>query len=71
MKTNTENCAFLGYHATSIGNLLPRKTSVHFLSYLAQFFLERETFQIKAVEKINTHIFSLIMFFFFSKILSL
>jgi hypothetical protein len=33
------------------------KTDVHFLSYtyLAHFFLEREMFQTKVVEKIKTH----------------
>jgi hypothetical protein len=31
------------------------KTSIHFLSYLAQF-LELETFQIEVVEKITTQI---------------
>jgi len=30
--------------------------NIHFLSYLAQFFLEREMFQTKVVEKIKTHI---------------
>jgi len=32
------------------------KTNTHFLSYLAQFFLECEMFQTEAVEKIKTHI---------------
>jgi hypothetical protein len=32
------------------------KTNILFLSYLAQFFLEWETFQTKVVEKIKTHI---------------
>ena len=32
------------------------KTSVHFLSYLAQSFLKWKMFQIKVVEKIGTHI---------------
>jgi len=31
------------------------KTNIHFLSYLAQFFLEWEMFQTKAVQKIKTH----------------
>jgi hypothetical protein len=31
------------------------KTNTHFLTYLIQFFLEREMFQIKVVEKIKTH----------------
>ena len=32
------------------------KINIHFLSYLAQFFLEREMFQTKVVEEIKTHI---------------
>jgi len=32
------------------------KTDIHFLSYLAEIFLERETFQTKVVQKIGTHI---------------
>ena len=32
------------------------KTDIHFLSYLAHFFLEWEMFQTKGVEKIKTHI---------------
>ena len=32
------------------------KTDTHFLSYLAQFLLEREMFQTKVVERIKTHI---------------
>jgi hypothetical protein len=39
------------------------KTYVHFLSYLAQFFLEWEMFHIKFVEKIKTH-FMFNKFFF-------
>ena len=35
------------------------KTYVHFLSYLAHFFLEWEMFQTKAVEKIKAHFFIL------------
>jgi len=31
------------------------KTNIHLRSYLAQFFLEREMFEIKVVEKIKTH----------------
>ena len=42
------------------------KTNVHFWSYLAELFLEREMFQTKVVEKIKTHI--LHSGFFFSKI---
>ena len=32
------------------------KTNIHVWSYVAQFFLEWETFETKAVEKIKTHI---------------
>jgi len=32
------------------------KTSVHFLSYLDQFFSERKMFQKKVVQKVKTHI---------------
>jgi hypothetical protein len=32
------------------------KTNIHFLLYLAHFFLEREMFQTQVVEKIQTHI---------------
>jgi len=39
-----------------------------FLSYLAKLFFERETFQIKNVQKITIHISCSIIFF--SKILS-
>ena len=39
------------------------KTNIHFLSYLAQFFLEWETFQTKVVEKIKTHILCSVTFF--------
>jgi hypothetical protein len=38
--------------------------TVHFLSHLAQFFLEWEMFQTKVVEKIKTHILCAISFFF-------
>ena len=45
------------------------KTNIHFLSYLAQFFLERELFQTKLAEKIKTHVLcslnSLFLLFFF------
>jgi Rps23 Pro-64 3,4-dihydroxylase Tpa1-like proline 4-hydroxylase len=39
------------------------KSNIHFLSYLAQFFLEREMFQTKVVEKIKTHIWNSVTFF--------
>jgi hypothetical protein len=39
------------------------KTSVHFWSFLAQFFLEREMLQTKVVEKIKTYILFSIIFF--------
>ena len=40
-------------------------TDIHFVSceYLAQFFLEWETFQTKVIEKIKTHILCSITFF--------
>jgi len=37
--------------------------TLHFRSYLAQFFLEWKIFQTKVVEKLETHILSLITFF--------
>jgi hypothetical protein len=37
-------------------------TYVNLWSYLAEFFLERETFQVKFVEKIKTHMLCLITF---------
>jgi hypothetical protein len=43
------------------------KTNIHFLSYLAQFFLEWEKFRTKVVEKIKTRILCYVTFF--SKIL--
>jgi len=39
------------------------KTDIHFLSYPAQFFSEREMFQTKVVEKIKTHILCSVTFF--------
>ena len=39
------------------------QTNIHFWSYLAQFSLEWEMFQTKAVEKIKTHILSSVTFF--------
>ena len=39
------------------------KTDIHFLSHLAQFFLEWEMFRIKIVEKIKTHILYAITLF--------
>ena len=39
------------------------KINMYFLSHIAQFFLEWEIFQTKAVEKIKTHIFCSITFF--------
>ena len=38
-------------------------TDTHFLSYLAQFFLEWEMFQTKIVEKIKVHILCSVTFF--------
>ena len=44
--------------------VLYMKTNVRFWSYLAQFWVEWEMFQTKAVEKIKTHISFSITFFF-------
>ena len=41
------------------------KTNIHFCYYLANFFIEREMFQTKVVEKIKTHILCSVTFFFF------
>ena len=38
------------------------KTNLHFLSYLAQFFLELQTFQTKVLEKIKVHTSCSILF---------
>ena len=40
-----------------------RETSIHFWSYLAQFFLEWEMFHTKVVQKIKTHILCSVTFF--------
>jgi hypothetical protein len=40
-----------------------KQTDIRVLSYLAQFFLEQEMFQVKAVEKLKTHILCSITFF--------
>jgi len=42
------------------------KTNINFLSYLTQFFLERELFHSKVVKKIKTHILCSVTFFFFN-----
>ena len=39
------------------------KTNIHFLTYLAYFFLEWEIFQTKVVEEIKTHILYSVTFF--------
>ena len=39
------------------------KTNTHFLSYLSNFFLEREMFGTKFVKKIETHILCQITLF--------
>jgi len=39
------------------------KTNLHFLSYLAHFFLKWKMFQKKFVEKIRTHFCGSIMFY--------
>ena len=43
------------------------KNSIHFWSYLFHFFLEWEMFQTKVAQKIKTHIFRSVTFFFFRK----
>jgi len=43
------------------------KTNIHFRSHLAQFFLEREMFQTKVVEKIKTHVLSSVNVFLKSR----
>ena len=40
------------------------KTYVHLWQFFAEFFLEREIFQAKVVEKIKTHMLCPIAFFF-------
>ena len=40
------------------------KTNIHFLSYLAHFFLERKLLQTSVVEKLATHILCPLIFFF-------
>jgi hypothetical protein len=40
------------------------KTNIHFLSYLAKFFLEWDMFQTNVVEKITTRILYWAIFFF-------
>ena len=44
------------------------KTDTHFWSYLAQFFLEWETFRTKVVEKIKKHILCSVTFFEYSAV---
>jgi len=39
------------------------KTNIHFLSYLAQFFLEWELFHTDTVEEIKTHFLCSVKFF--------
>jgi hypothetical protein len=41
------------------------KTSVHFLSYLTQFFLEWEMVRTKVVEKVKTQILYFLFYFIF------
>jgi hypothetical protein len=43
------------------------ETFSHLWQYLVELFLELKVFQIKAVEKIKTHILCPITFFFFRK----
>jgi len=40
------------------------KTDIHFLSYLAQFFVEWEMLKTKVVQKVKTHILCSVTFFF-------
>ena len=52
---------------TKIGQksgVLYMKPNIHFLSYLAHFFLEWEMFRTKVVEKIKTNILRPVSFFF-------
>ena len=44
-------------------HVLDMKTNIHSWSYLAQFFVEWETFQTKVVEEIKTHILFSVTFF--------
>jgi hypothetical protein len=44
------------------------KTNIHYWSYLVQFFLEREKFQTKVVDRIKAHVLK--STFFFSKIVT-
>jgi hypothetical protein len=45
------------------------KSTTHFRSYLAQYFLEREMFQTKVVEEMKTHILcSMTFYVFFEKL---
>jgi hypothetical protein len=46
--------------------VLYTNTNIHILLYLAHFFLEREMFQTKVVEKIKTHILCSVMLFRYS-----
>ena len=39
------------------------KTNIHFLSYLAHFFLQQEMFQTQVVEKLDTQIICSMTFF--------
>ena len=39
------------------------KTNIHFVSYLAHVFFEREIFQTKVVEKIKAHILCSVIFY--------
>jgi hypothetical protein len=39
------------------------KTNIHFVKYLAHFFLEYEMFQTKVIDRITTHILCSVTFF--------
>jgi hypothetical protein len=47
--------------------VLHMKTHIRFWSYRAQFFIGREMFRMKVVEKIKTHILRPVTFFFLRK----
>jgi len=59
-KISRENSSFIKIRQNY--RALYMKTNIHFLSYLAQFFLEWEMFQTKVVQKIKTHILCSVTF---------
>jgi hypothetical protein len=44
--------------------------NIHFRLCLAQFFLERKTFRVNVVEKLETHIFCSVFLFFENRAIS-